>query len=78
MKGHEVAPLLREIDPDRPCVLARDVMRDGETMMTLTAEDLMAARPSGFRFTLLIASANSHITDGRIITKRGYETKYSY
>jgi len=78
VKGHELAPLLREIDPDRPCVLARDVMRDGETMMTLTAEDLMAARPSGFRFTLLIASANSHITDGRIITKRGYETKYSY
>ncbi|OPX75818.1 MAG: Uroporphyrinogen-III C-methyltransferase [Methanosaeta sp. PtaB.Bin018] len=76
--GHEVAPLLQEIDPDRPCVLARDVMRDGEIMMTLTAEDLMAARPSGFRFTLLIASANSYIKDGRIIAKRGYETKYSY
>ncbi len=78
VKGHMVASLLRDIDPARPCVLARDVARAGEEMMILTAEDLMAAKPGGFRFTLLVASANSHIKDGRIITRRGYETKYSY
>jgi len=38
----------------------------------------VAANPGGFRFTLLVASANSCIKDGRIITKRGYQTKYSY
>ncbi|MHC1688956.1 MAG: SAM-dependent methyltransferase [Methanothrix sp.] len=78
VKGHEIASLLRDIDPARPCVLARDVARTGEEMMILTAEDLVAANPGGFRFTLLVASANSCIKDGRIITKRGYQTKYSY
>jgi len=78
VKGHMVASLLQDIDPARPCALARDVARAGEEMMILTAEDLMAAKPGGFRFTLLVASANSHIKDGRIITRRGYETKYSY
>jgi precorrin-3B C17-methyltransferase len=78
VKGHEIASLLRDIDPARPCVLARDVARTGEEMMILTAEDLVAANPGGFRFTLLVASANSCNKDGRIITKRGYQTKYSY
>ena len=77
-KGHELTSLLQDVDPARPCALARDVAREGEEMMILTAEDLQCARPSGFRFTLLIASANSFIKNGRIITRRGYENKYSY
>jgi precorrin-3B methylase len=62
----------------RPVVLAQDVAREGESTMILTAEDLLATKPAGFRFTLLVASSNSHIEEGRIITKRGYESKYSY
>ncbi|VVB68317.1 Siroheme synthase [uncultured archaeon] len=78
VKGHEIVSLLQDVDPARPCALARDVAREGEEMMILTAKDLQCARPSGFRFTLLVASANSFIKNGRIITKRGYENKYSY
>ena len=78
MKGHEIASLLQDVDPLRPVVLARDVAREGEEMMILNAEDLLATNPSGFRFTLLVASLNSYIKEGRIITRRGYETKYSY
>ena len=78
VKGQEIAPLLEEVDPMRPVVLAQDVAREGENTMILTAEDLLAAKPAGFRNTLLVASANSHIEEGRIITKRGYESKYSY
>jgi len=78
VKGQEIAPLLEEIDPTRPVVLAQDVAREGENTMILTAEDLLAAKPAGFRFTLLVTSDNSHIEEGRIITKRGYENKYSY
>jgi precorrin-3B C17-methyltransferase len=78
VKGLEIAPLLEGVDPMRPVVLAQDVAREGESTMILTAEDLLAAKPAGFRFTLLVASANSHIEEGRIITKRGYESKYSY
>ncbi|MEI8003803.1 MAG: SAM-dependent methyltransferase, partial [Methanothrix sp.] len=78
VKGQEIAPLLKEVDPTRPVVLAQDVARKDENIMILTAEDLLAAKPAGFRFTLLVASANSHIKEGRIITKRGYENKYCY
>jgi precorrin-3B C17-methyltransferase len=78
VKGHEIASLLQDLDPLRPVVLARDVARDGEEMMILNAEDLLATNPSGFRFTLLVACSNSQIKDGRIITRRGYQAKYSY
>jgi len=78
VKGQEIAPLLQEVDPMRPVVLAQDVAREGENTMILTAEDLLAAKPAGFRNTMLVASANSHIEEGRIITKRGYENKYCY
>lgn len=78
VRGHEIQPILQEIDPKRPCVLARDVGRQDEEAIVLTAEGLLEAKPNGFRFTLLIASAHSYIREGRIIAKRGYETKYSY
>lgn len=78
VKGQDIAPLLEEIDPGRPVVLAQDAARNDERFAVLTAEDMMAASPSGFRFTLLIASANSYIKDARVITRRGYENKYNY
>jgi precorrin-3B C17-methyltransferase len=78
VRGHEIQNILEEIDPKRPCVLARDVGRQDEEAMVLTAEDLLGAGPGGFRFTLLIASGHSYIKEGRIIAKRGYEAKYSY
>lgn len=78
VKGQEIASLLEEVDPLRPVVLAQDVAREGENTMILTAEDLLAAKPAGFRFTMLVASANSRISEGRIITKRGYDSKYCY
>lgn len=78
VQGCEVGSVLREIDPSRPCVLARDAARSDEEIIILSAGDLEEARPSGFRFTLLIASENSYIKDGKIITRRGYEKRYSY
>ena len=78
LKGEEIAPILETVSPDLPVVLAQDVDRAGERAMILTAGDLLAARPSGFRFTLILSSKSSHIRDGRIITRRGYENKYSY
>ena len=78
VKGQEIASLLEEVEPMRPVVLAQDVAREGENTMILTAEDLLAAKPTGFRNTLLVASANSRILEGKIITKRGYDSKYCY
>jgi precorrin-3B C17-methyltransferase len=78
VRGNEIDRHLRDIDPDRPCVLARDVSRSAEAMIVLNAGDLMDAVPSGFRFTLMIATANSYIKEGKIIARRGYGTRYSY
>jgi precorrin-3B C17-methyltransferase len=78
VKGTTLSNLLEEVDPQRPCVLARDIAREREEIMILTAEDLLDTKPAGFRFTLLVSSANSRIENGRIIARRGYQTKYSY
>lgn len=78
VQGHEIAPILHELDSKRPVALAQDLTREKEKCMILYAEDMARASPSGSRFTLLIASARSGIRDGRIITRRGYDSKYSY
>jgi precorrin-3B C17-methyltransferase len=78
LADQDLTAILTEIDLSRPCVLARDIARDEETFLVMNAPDLMEARPNGFRFTLFVASADSYIKDGRIITRRGYQTKYSY
>jgi precorrin-3B C17-methyltransferase len=77
-RGHEIRPLLEGIDPLRPCALARDVSRAGEEILVMTAGDLAEANPSGYRYTLLVASAGSFLQEGRIVARRGYENKYSY
>jgi precorrin-3B C17-methyltransferase len=78
VNGQDIASLLAEVDPTRPVILAQDVSREAENTMILTAEDLLAAKPSGFRFTMLLASESAYIKEGRIITRRGYENKYHY
>lgn len=76
--GHEIQAILEEVDPERPCALGRDVARDDERMVVMRADDLSEARQIGLRYTLIIASENSYIKDGMIITKRGYDSKYCY
>ncbi|MCK9404853.1 MAG: SAM-dependent methyltransferase [Methanothrix sp.] len=78
VKGHEVQTLLQKLEPERAVALARDVARKGEEMITMKAEELMETKPSGFRFTLLISCPKVEIREGRIIARRGYDTKYSY
>lgn len=78
VRGQDLSSLLQEIDSSRPCALARDVARDGETVLVENSSDLLEAKPSGGRFTLIVASDNSYIKDGKIISKRGYQNKYSY
>jgi precorrin-3B C17-methyltransferase len=74
----DLSILLAGMDPSRPCALARDITRNGEITYVMSASELLEAKPNGTRFTLLVASANSYIKYGRIITKRGYETRYNY
>lgn len=78
VKGHEIRPLLQDLEPERAVAMARDVAREKEEMIIMNAEELMELKPSGFRFTLLISCPNAQIKEGRIISRRGYDTKYSY
>jgi precorrin-3B C17-methyltransferase len=78
VKGHEVHALLQDLEPERAVALARDVARNEEEMITMKADELMQIRPSGFRFTLLVSCPKAEIREGRIIARRGYDTKYSY
>lgn len=78
IEGSRLQPILEILDTSRPCVLARDVSREGEVIMAMTASDMKEAHPNGHRFTLLVASKNSYIKSGRVVTKRGYEVKYNY
>lgn len=87
LDSQRLTALLDELDPSRPCVIARDVSRDGEIVLVMKATDFpdTMTNPAvagcligGSRFTLIVASDHSYIKDGRIITKRGYNTKYSY
>ena len=49
-----------------------------EQMVILPAENLATSKLNGSRFTLIVASTNSSIKDGRIITRRGFDNKYNY
>jgi precorrin-3B C17-methyltransferase / cobalt-factor III methyltransferase len=76
--SNELDAVLQGISKERPCALARDINRMKEEMRISTAIDLLEARVEGTRFTLIIASHNSFINDNRIITRRGYQSKYGY
>ncbi len=73
------APRLRmaaEIAANRPCAIARDLGRREEMMMVQPGEDVRFL--DGGRFTMVIGGEGSNLDGGRIITRRGYQTKYSY
>jgi len=61
-----------------PWVLVQDATRPDEMIFIGRGEDL--GRPSfeGRRCTLILAGPKADIREGRIIAKRGYQTKYDY
>lgn len=63
---------------DRPCGLARDVTRPEEQIEVGTTSELAHFGIEGNRCILVVAGPNSYIKEGRIITRRGYQTKYNY
>jgi precorrin-3B C17-methyltransferase len=78
LAASELPSLLNLIEPAGPCLLARDVGRVGEFLLAAEAGDLGEARVEGSRFTLIMSSASSYLKGGRIIARRGYQTKYGY
>jgi precorrin-3B C17-methyltransferase len=65
-------------DPERPFGLVQDATRPEERISVGRAVDLARPKFEGNRCTLIIAGPEARIKDGRIITHRGYQTKYHY
>ena len=66
------------LDPERPFSLVQDATRPEEMISVGMAADLARPNFEGLRCTLILAGPKARITDGRIITRRGYQTKYDY
>ena len=67
-----------DLGPDRPFGLAQDATRPEERISVGRATDLARPKFEGRRCTLILAGPEARIKEGRIITRRGYQTKYDY
>lgn len=63
--------LLRHIPGDRPCGVARNIGRSGETRQILTLAQLREAEADMF-CTVFIGNAATRIIAGNLVTPRGY------
>ena len=63
--------LLRHLPADRPCGVARNVGRTGESGELLTLEQLLNY-PADMFCTVFIGNAQTRIVAGRLVTPRGY------
>jgi len=66
------------LDPDRPFALVQDATRPEERIFLGRAADLTRPNFQGRRCTLILAGPKARIDEGKIITRRGYQTKYDY
>lgn len=64
--------IISEIVPaERPCGIARNIGREGESARVLTFSELMNADVDMF-CTVFIGNSGSRIIDGKLVTPRGY------
>ena len=64
--------LLETEEPERACGYVRSIGRDGEEFHTCTLAELRDTEVDMFT-TVFIGNSQSRITDGRLITPRGYK-----
>jgi precorrin-3B C17-methyltransferase len=73
-----LAERVSDLEPERPFGLVQDATRPEERISVGRAAELARPKFEGRRCTLIIAGPKARIKDGRIITRRGYQTKYDY
>ncbi|MGC9515434.1 SAM-dependent methyltransferase [Methanocrinis sp.] len=73
-----LAERIDSLDSERPFGLVQDATRPKERIYLGMAADLGRPKFDGRRCTLIIAGPEARIKDDRIITRRGYQTKYDY
>lgn len=73
-----LAERISDLDPERPFGLVQDATRTEERISVGRAMDLGRPKFEGRRCTLILAGPEARIKEDRIITRRGYQTKYDY
>ncbi len=63
--------LLEKIEPSRPCGYVFNIGREGTKTVVCTLEELRVAKTDMFT-TVFVGNSTSYITDGKLVTKRGY------
>ncbi|MBO5293488.1 MAG: precorrin-3B C(17)-methyltransferase [Lachnospiraceae bacterium] len=66
--------LLRFLEGERACGYVENIGREGTKAVTCTLKELRDREVNMFT-TVFIGNAGSEITDGRLITKRGYQVE---
>jgi precorrin-3B C17-methyltransferase len=77
-KLSDLAERISSLDPERPFGLVQDATRPEERIAVGRAIDLARPKFDGRRCTLVLAGPEARIKEDRIITRRGYQTKYDY
>jgi precorrin-3B C17-methyltransferase len=73
-----LAEAVSDLDPERPFGLIQDATRPEERIRIGRGADLARPNFGGRRCTLILAGPEARMTEGKIITRRGYQTKYDY
>jgi len=73
-----LAERIDDLDPERPFGLAQDATRPQEKTFVGRATNLARPNFGGKRCTLILAGPGAQIKEERVITRRGYQTKYDY
>jgi len=77
-KLSSLAKGIDDLDPERPFGLVQDATRPEERITVGRAADLASPSFGGRRCTLTLAGPEARIKEERVITHRGYQTKYDY
>lgn len=66
--------LLRCVSPDTVCGMAKNIAREGEQVSVMTLAQLAQAEADMFT-TVFIGNSATHLSNGRMVTPRGYKLK---
>ncbi len=67
--------LLAHRAPETPVGIVKSAMREGETVVISTIENMLT-HPIGMLTTILVGNSQTRLVSGRMVTPRGYRNKY--
>ncbi len=71
-----VGIILRHRSPETPAGIVRKAMREGQEV-TITTLDELLGHPVDMQTVILVGNSRTYVYQGRMITPRGYDEKYT-